>query len=320
MPACASACRSEFFAEGLNSEVAAAVEAAVTELKKLGATTVEISLANSKLAIPVYYVLAPAEASSNLSRFDGVRYGYRAPEYANLDDMYCKTRAQGFGAEVKRRIMIGAYVLSHGYYDAYYLQAQKIRRLIADDFSAAFKTCDVILGPTNLPSGITITWAGTTPARVLAVSGDLTLDNVTITGGHSVAENISASNPQPAVDARARRRRRRVGRGAPVELPAARQPRRGRFRFVARPRRVRRRGVRRHRAHGALRREWQLRPGRGSGRRRRVLGGRRGELQVGLEHRAFQRQRQRDPRPVRLRRRRIFRRRRHRQPQDAARD
>jgi aspartyl-tRNA(Asn)/glutamyl-tRNA(Gln) amidotransferase subunit A len=138
----------EFFAEGLNNEVAAAVDAAVAELKKLGATTVEISLANSKLAIPVYYVLAPAEASSNLSRFDGVRYGYRAPEYTNLDDMYCKTRAQGFGAEVKRRIMIGAYVLSHGYYDAYYLQAQKIRRLIADDFSAAFKTCDVILGPT----------------------------------------------------------------------------------------------------------------------------------------------------------------------------
>jgi len=130
----------EFLAEGLNNEVAAAVDAAVTELKKLGATTVEISLANSQLAIPVYYVLAPAEASSNLSRFDGVRYGYRAPEYGSLDDMYCKTRAQGFGAEVKRRIMIGAYVLSHGYYDAYYLQAQKIRRLIADDFSAAFKT------------------------------------------------------------------------------------------------------------------------------------------------------------------------------------
>ncbi len=138
----------EFFAEGLNNEVAASVEAAVAELKKLGATTVEISLANSKLAIPVYYVLAPAEASSNLSRFDGVRYGYRAPDYANLDDMYCKTRAQGFGAEVKRRIMIGAYVLSHGYYDAYYLQAQKIRRLIANDFTEAFKTCDVILGPT----------------------------------------------------------------------------------------------------------------------------------------------------------------------------
>ena len=138
----------EFFADGLNHEVAAAVEAAVEELKKLGATPVEISLANSKLAIPVYYVLAPAEASSNLSRFDGVRYGYRAPEYADLDDMYAKTRAQGFGAEVKRRILIGTYVLSHGYYDAYYLQAQKIRRLIADDFAEAFKACDVILGPT----------------------------------------------------------------------------------------------------------------------------------------------------------------------------
>jgi aspartyl-tRNA(Asn)/glutamyl-tRNA(Gln) amidotransferase subunit A len=138
----------EFFAEGLNSEVAAAVETAVNELKKLGATTVEISLANSQLAIPVYYVLAPAEASSNLSRFDGVRYGYRAPEYTDLNDMYAKTRAQGFGAEVKRRILIGTYVLSHGYYDAYYLQAQKIRRLIADDFAEAFKACDVILGPT----------------------------------------------------------------------------------------------------------------------------------------------------------------------------
>jgi aspartyl-tRNA(Asn)/glutamyl-tRNA(Gln) amidotransferase subunit A len=138
----------EFFAEGLNSEVAAAVEAAVNELKKLGATPVEISLANSQLAIPVYYVLAPAEASSNLSRFDGVRYGHRAPEYTDLNDMYAKTRAQGFGAEVKRRILIGTYVLSHGYYDAYYLQAQKIRRLIAHDFAEAFKTCDVILGPT----------------------------------------------------------------------------------------------------------------------------------------------------------------------------
>ncbi|MCA1978802.1 MAG: aspartyl/glutamyl-tRNA amidotransferase subunit A, partial [Thiobacillus sp.] len=138
----------EFFAEGLDNEVATAVEAAVAELKKLGATTVEVSLANAKLAIPVYYVLAPAEASSNLSRFDGVRYGYRAPAYADLNDMYAKTRAQGFGAEVKRRILIGTYVLSHGYYDAYYLQAQKIRRLIADDFAEAFKVCDVILGPT----------------------------------------------------------------------------------------------------------------------------------------------------------------------------
>jgi aspartyl-tRNA(Asn)/glutamyl-tRNA(Gln) amidotransferase subunit A len=105
-------------------------------------------LPNMKLSVPVYYVLAPAEASSNLSRFDGVRYGYRAPEYTDLADMYKKTRAQGFGAEVKRRILIGSYVLSHGYYDAYYLKAQRLRRLIAQDFVEAFKNCDVIMGPT----------------------------------------------------------------------------------------------------------------------------------------------------------------------------
>ena len=139
----------EFFAAGMGSDVAKAVEAAIAEYKKLGATTVEISLPNSKLSVPVYYVLAPAEASSNLSRFDGVRYGYRAPDYGDLADMYEKSRAQGFGAEVKRRIMIGTYVLSHGYYDAYYLQAQKIRRLIAQDFVEAFRQCDVIMGPTS---------------------------------------------------------------------------------------------------------------------------------------------------------------------------
>ena len=139
----------EFFAEGLSQDVAACVQAAVAEYQKLGATVVDISLPNAKLAVPVYYVLAPAEASSNLSRFDGVRYGYRAPDYTDLTDMYEKTRAQGFGAEVKRRIMIGTYVLSHGYYDAYYLQAQKIRRLIAQDFVEAFKQCDVIMGPTS---------------------------------------------------------------------------------------------------------------------------------------------------------------------------
>uniref|UniRef100_E6QNQ2 glutaminyl-tRNA synthase (glutamine-hydrolyzing) n=1 Tax=mine drainage metagenome TaxID=410659 RepID=E6QNQ2_9ZZZZ len=139
----------EFFAAGLSDEVARSVEAALDEYRKLGAQTVEISLPNSSLSIPVYYVLAPAEASTNLSRFDGVRYGYRAPNYGDLDDMYEKTRAQGFGAEVKRRIMIGTYVLSHGYYDAYYLQAQKIRRLIAQDFTQAFTQCDVIMGPTT---------------------------------------------------------------------------------------------------------------------------------------------------------------------------
>jgi aspartyl-tRNA(Asn)/glutamyl-tRNA(Gln) amidotransferase subunit A len=139
----------EFFGEGCDAEVMAAVRAAIAEYEKLGATCVEISLPNSHLSVPAYYVIAPAEASSNLSRFDGVRYGYRAPDYGNLDDMYMKTRAQGFGAEVKRRIMIGAYVLSHGYYDAYYLQAQRIRRLIANDFVEAFKQCDVIMGPTS---------------------------------------------------------------------------------------------------------------------------------------------------------------------------
>ena len=123
--------------------------AALAEYRRLGATTVEVSLPNSGLSVPVYYVLAPAEASSNLSRFDGVRYGHRAAAYADLTEMYEKTRAEGFGAEVKRRILIGAYVLSHGYYDAYYLQAQKIRRLIANDFTEAFKVCDVIMGPTT---------------------------------------------------------------------------------------------------------------------------------------------------------------------------
>jgi len=139
----------EFFGDGMDADVRTAVDAALAEYRKLGAVTVEVSLPNSGLSVPAYYVIAPAEASSNLSRFDGVRYGYRAPEYADLAEMYSRSRAQGFGAEVKRRILIGTYVLSHGYYDAYYLQAQKIRRLIAADFVAAFKQCDVIMGPTS---------------------------------------------------------------------------------------------------------------------------------------------------------------------------
>ncbi len=139
----------EYFAEGLEPDVAQVVEAAINEYKKLGAQTVEVSLPNTQLSIPVYYVLAPAEASSNLARYDGVRYGYRAPEYTDLMDMYKKTRAQGFGAEVKRRILIGTYVLSAGYYDAYYLKAQQLRRLIAQDFKEAFQHCDVIMGPTS---------------------------------------------------------------------------------------------------------------------------------------------------------------------------
>ncbi len=156
----------EFFAEGLSEDVAQAVTAALTEYKKLGATVVDITLPNTRLSIPVYYVLAPAEASSNLSRFDGVRYGYRAPEYTDLADMYQKSRAQGFGTEVKRRIMIGTYVLSHGYYDAYYLQAQKIRRLIAQDFVEAFKQCDVIMGPTSPTTAFDLGAKGSDPVQM----------------------------------------------------------------------------------------------------------------------------------------------------------
>ena len=137
----------EFFGEGLSADVRAAVDAALTEYRKLGAKLVPVSLPRTELSIPVYYIIAPAEASSNLSRFDGVKFGHRAERDTDLADMYKKTRAEGFGDEVKRRIMIGAYVLSHGYYDAYYLQAQKIRRMIADDFQNAFTQCDVIAGP-----------------------------------------------------------------------------------------------------------------------------------------------------------------------------
>ncbi len=137
----------EFFAAGLSSDVARVIDAAVAQFKALGAKIVEVSLPKTELSIPAYYVIAPAEASSNLSRYDGVRYGHRAAEYKDLTDMYERSRAEGFGAEVKRRILVGTYVLSHGYYDAYYIQAQKIRRLIAEDFQAAFQQCDLILGP-----------------------------------------------------------------------------------------------------------------------------------------------------------------------------
>ena len=137
----------EFFGDGVSADVLTAVRASLAELERLGATLVEVSLPRTELSIPVYYIIAPAEASSNLSRFDGVRYGHRAAEYKDLNDMYRKSRSEGFGPEVKRRIMIGTYVLSHGYYDAYYLQAQKLRRMIADDFQAAFKDCDLIAGP-----------------------------------------------------------------------------------------------------------------------------------------------------------------------------
>ena len=137
----------EFLGDGVAPGVRAAVDAALAEYEKLGARRVEVSLPRTELSIPVYYILAAAEASSNLSRFDGVKFGHRAEQYKDLADMYAKTREEGFGDEVKRRIMIGTYVLSHGYYDAYYLQAQKVRRMIANDFQQAFAQCDVIAGP-----------------------------------------------------------------------------------------------------------------------------------------------------------------------------
>jgi len=137
----------EYFSSDLDDDVAKPILAAVDELRRLGCETLDVTLPNQRLSVPVYYVIAPAEASSNLSRFDGARYGHRAEGAVDLLDMYRKTRAEGFGAEVKRRILIGTYVLSHGYYDSYYLQAQRLRRLIARDFTEAFKTCDLILGP-----------------------------------------------------------------------------------------------------------------------------------------------------------------------------
>lgn len=145
----------EFFGEGLSDDVRAAIDAALKEYEQLGAKLVPISLPRTELAIPVYYIIAPAEASSNLSRYDGVKFGHRAQNYTDLEDMYTKTRTEGFGEEVKRRILTGTYVLSHGYYDAYYLQAQKIRRMIADDFQQAFQQCDLIAGPV----APTVAWA-----------------------------------------------------------------------------------------------------------------------------------------------------------------
>jgi aspartyl-tRNA(Asn)/glutamyl-tRNA(Gln) amidotransferase subunit A len=138
----------EYFDEQLNPDIGRIIHEGVKELEKLGANVKEISLPGSKLSIPVYYVVAPAECSSNLARFDGVRFGYRCNDPEDLSDLYCRSRGEGFGREVKRRIMIGTYVLSAGYYDAYYLKAQKIRRLIRDEFRQALSKVDVIIGPT----------------------------------------------------------------------------------------------------------------------------------------------------------------------------
>lgn len=169
----------EYGGAGIDADVAAAVNAALAEFRKLGATTVDVTLPNIDLSVPVYYVIAPAEASSNLARFDGVRYGHRAANYADLTDMYQKTRAEGFGAEVKRRILVGTYVLSHGYYDAYYLKAQQVRRLIADGFQRAFGQCDVIMGPTAPSAAFKLAAKTDDPVQmylndIFTVAGNLT--------------------------------------------------------------------------------------------------------------------------------------------------
>ena len=184
----------EYFGAGLSADVAKVIEAALAEYKKLGAEIIEVSLPNSQLAIPCYYVLAPAEASSNLARFDGVRYGHRAPEYKDLTDMYCKTRAQGFGAEVKRRILIGTYVLSAGYYDAYYLQAQRLRRLITDDFNRAFEKCDVIMGPTTPTTAFNL--GAKTDDPVAMYLSDIYTISVNLAGlpGMSIPAGFGADN------------------------------------------------------------------------------------------------------------------------------
>ena len=156
----------EYFGEGIEPGVRRAVEEAVRWYEGQGAKRVDVELPNSPLGVAVYYVIAPAEASSNLSRFDGVRYGHRAKSYGDLMEMYCRTRAEGFGTEVKQRILVGTYVLSHGYYDAYYLQAQKVRRLIARDFTEAFKRCDVILGPTTPTTAFAIGAKASDPVQM----------------------------------------------------------------------------------------------------------------------------------------------------------
>jgi aspartyl-tRNA(Asn)/glutamyl-tRNA(Gln) amidotransferase subunit A len=169
----------EYASEGTDTAVTRAIEAGLGEFRRLGATTVEVSLPNVHLSVPVYYVISSAEASSNLSRFDGVRYGHRAAVYRDIDEMYRRTRAEGFGAEVKRRILIGTYVLSHGYYDAYYLKAQQVRRLIADDFRRAYQSCDLIVGPTSPTAAFRIGEKSDDPVKmylndIFTISGNLT--------------------------------------------------------------------------------------------------------------------------------------------------
>ena len=187
----------EFFDKGLDSNVADVVNEAIEAYKKLGAEIIEISLPNTHLAIPSYYVIAPAEASSNLSRFDGVRYGYRCDEPKDLTDMYMRSRGEGFGSEVKRRIMTGTYALSAGYYDAYYLKAQKIRRLISEDFKQAFEKVDVIMGPVAPETAFKIGEKSDDPISMyLSDIYTLSLNLAGLTG-MSIPAGFSAENKMP---------------------------------------------------------------------------------------------------------------------------
>ncbi len=187
----------EFFDKGLDSNVTDVVNEAIKAYKKLGAEIIEISLPNTHLAIPSYYVIAPAEASSNLSRFDGVRYGYRCDEPKDLTDMYMRSRGEGFGSEVKRRIMTGTYALSAGYYDAYYLKAQKIRRLISEDFKQAFEKVDVIMGPVAPETAFKIGEKSDDPISMyLSDIYTLSLNLAGLTG-MSVPAGFSAENRLP---------------------------------------------------------------------------------------------------------------------------
>ncbi len=183
----------EYFGDGLMPDVARVIEAAIAEYRRLGCEVLDVSLPNTRLSIPVYYVIAPAEASSNLERYDGVRYGHRASGYTDLRDMYMQTRAEGFGAEVKRRILVGTYVLSHGYYDAYYLQAQKIRRLIAQDFSAALQRCDVIMGPTAPSTAFALGAKSADPVRMYLSDIYTTAVNLAGLPGMSIPCGFSAA-------------------------------------------------------------------------------------------------------------------------------
>jgi aspartyl-tRNA(Asn)/glutamyl-tRNA(Gln) amidotransferase subunit A len=193
----------EYFGEGLNDQIRTVIDKALEEYKNLGAELVEISLPNSKLSVPTYYVVAPAECSSNLSRFDGVRYGYRCDEPKDLEDLYKRSRGEGFGAEVKRRIMVGTYALSAGYYDAYYLKAQQLRQLISDDFKQAFEKVDVIMGPTAPDVAFRLGEKASDPVSmylsdIYTIATNLAgLPGMSIPAGFVSLENNDAENGMP---------------------------------------------------------------------------------------------------------------------------